>query len=104
MSLTQTPSAPGVSQRRAAVNDAGRNQAVPGIGHNHPPEPLYPPIGGEDRFIREPECREITGLSRPTRWRLEKAGLFPKKRQLSPGCKGWLGSEIHAWMAGRAAS
>jgi prophage regulatory protein len=53
-------------------------------------------------FIREPECRSLTGLSRATRWRLERAGLFPKKRQLSPGCKGWLRSEIQQWIAERA--
>ena len=55
-----------------------------------------------DRFIREPECRRLTGLSRPTRWRLERAGLFPRSRQLSANAKGWLLSEIRAWIAERA--
>jgi predicted DNA-binding transcriptional regulator AlpA len=107
---------------------AERNQTAPGIGHNRPPEPLEefvetdpvtspttrkrrqaPPDHSAaqhhpEAIVREPECRALTGLSRPTRWRLERAGLFPKKRQLSPGCKGWLRSEIQAWIAERAAS
>ena len=36
-----------------------------------------------DRFVREPECRALTGLSRSTRWRLERSGEFPKRRRLS---------------------
>lgn len=54
-----------------------------------------------DRFLREREVSLITGLSRSTRWRLERAGQFPKKRQLSPNAIGWLESEIRAWMAER---
>jgi prophage regulatory protein len=54
-----------------------------------------------ERIVREPECRQRTGLSRATRWRLERRGLFPSKRQLSPGCCGWLESEIAAWIASR---
>ena len=56
-----------------------------------------------DRFIREPECREITGLSRSTRWRLERNGRFPQRRQISAGATGWLASELAAWIAERAA-
>jgi prophage regulatory protein len=58
------------------------------------------PSAGE-RIMREPECRQRTGLSRATRWRLQRRGLFPSKRQLSPGCCGWLESEIAAWIASR---
>jgi prophage regulatory protein len=55
-----------------------------------------------DRIVREFECRQITGLSRSTRWRLEREGLFPRRRRISPGCSGWLCSEIIAWVAERA--
>jgi prophage regulatory protein len=55
----------------------------------------------DEAIIREPECRRLTGLSRSTRWRLERDGLFPKRRQISPGCSGWLASEIRAWLAAR---
>jgi prophage regulatory protein len=56
-----------------------------------------------DRFIRERECRQITGLSRSTRWRLERRGQFPRRRQISDGATGWLASEIAAWVKERAA-
>lgn len=56
-----------------------------------------------DRFIREPECRRLTGLSRTTRWHLERRGLFPARRRLSVHAVGWLESELHAWLASRAA-
>lgn len=61
-------------------------------------------ISGEasDRFIRELECEQITGLSRATRWRLERVGKFPKRRQLAPNCVGWLHSEVMAWLRERA--
>jgi prophage regulatory protein len=57
-----------------------------------------------EAIIREPECRRITGLSRSTRWRLERAGNFPRRRKISPGATGWLASEIAAWVAERAAA
>ena len=37
-----------------------------------------------DRFLREPEVQHITGLSRTTRWRLQRDGKFPYRRQISP--------------------
>lgn len=55
----------------------------------------------EDRYIREDECRLLTGLSRTTRWRLERAGKFPQRRQLSDNAVGWLLSEVMAWRAAR---
>jgi prophage regulatory protein len=55
----------------------------------------------QDRFIREYERRQITGLSRTTWWRLERKGLAPPRRALSANCTGWLLSEITAWMQSR---
>ena len=57
----------------------------------------------EDRFIREAEVQRITGLSRTTRWRLEREGKFPSRRQLSDNAVAWLESEIRAWRASRSA-
>jgi prophage regulatory protein len=54
-----------------------------------------------DRILRERDVRTMTGLSRSTRWRLERAGVFPRKRRLSPGAVGWLESEVVAWLASR---
>jgi prophage regulatory protein len=55
----------------------------------------------EDRYIREAECHRISGLSRVTRWRLERAGKFPERRQLSDNAIGWLLSEVMAWRDAR---
>lgn len=54
-----------------------------------------------DRFIRESETSEITGLSKTTHWRLEKAGQFPKRYQLGPNSVGRKHSEVIAWMETR---
>lgn len=35
------------------------------------------------KYLRETQVAELTGLSKTTRWRLEKLGIFPKRRQLS---------------------
>ena len=61
------------------------------------------PLPGQDHFLREPEVQRITGLSRTTRWRLQRDGKFPHRRQISTNAVGWLASEINAWMAGRSA-
>ena len=55
-----------------------------------------------DRFIREPECKSITGLSRTTRWRLEQAGDFPKRYQISPGISAYKESEILDWLESKS--
>ena len=58
----------------------------------------------EDRFTREEECFRLTGLSRTTRWRLERNGGFPKRRQVSDNGVGWLLSEVLAWRDSRPAA
>ena len=55
-----------------------------------------------DRFVREPEVKRITGLSRVTRWRMERRGEFPRRRRISTNAVAWLESEIAEWMAERA--
>ena len=55
----------------------------------------------KDRFIRDKECREATGLSRTTRWRLEQVDLFPKRHLIGKQAIGWLESEIQQWMNSR---
>ena len=52
----------------------------------------------EDRFLREPEVARITGLSRTTRWRLEREGKFPRRRRAAPNCVAWLQSEVQAFL------
>ena len=55
----------------------------------------------QERFIRESECKAISGLSRTTRWRLERENLFPKRRQIGKSSVGWLKSEIEEWVFSR---
>ncbi len=57
-----------------------------------------------DRIIREKECFNLSGLSRTTRWRLERRGDFPRRRKLSENAIGWLESEILAWVQKKAAA
>jgi prophage regulatory protein len=86
---TETTSSLNRHERRRAATLAGRSD---------------PPANAStawDEIIREPDCRRITGLSRSTRWRMERAGQFPRRRKISPGCTGWLASEIAAWIADR---
>lgn len=49
------------------------------------------------KFIREPECRALTGLCRTTRYLMEKRGEFPSRRKLGGRSVGWALSEIHEW-------
>ena len=58
-------------------------------------------IRPHDRFLREAEIAHRSGLSRTTRWRLEKMGKFPKRRRLSLNATGLLESEYLAWEAER---
>ena len=54
-----------------------------------------------DRVLRNTDLDAITGVSRTTRWRLERAGEFPARRQISHGSVGWLASEITGWLESR---
>jgi prophage regulatory protein len=54
-----------------------------------------------DRFIRQPEVEQLTGLSRTTIWRRERVGQFPPRRALGGGLTGWLASEVAAWIESR---
>lgn len=51
-------------------------------------------------YLRKTLLQKIQ-LSDVTIWRMEKAGEFPKRRQLSPGRVGWLASEVDAWIESR---
>ena len=45
--------------------------------------------------------RLVTGLSRPTVWREEKAGRFPARVQLTGNRVGWHGREVKQWIESR---
>jgi prophage regulatory protein len=52
-------------------------------------------------YLREPQVFALTQLSKSTRWRLERDGKFPKRRQLSTRTVGWVEAEIEGWMKSR---
>jgi prophage regulatory protein len=54
------------------------------------------------KMLREKQVKDLTGLSRVTRWRLEARGEFPRKIKLSERCIGWYEAEILAWLQRRA--
>ena len=43
----------------------------------------------------------MTGLSRTTIWRLERAGKFPQRLRLSSNRIGWYQDEIEVWISTR---
>jgi prophage regulatory protein len=51
-----------------------------------------------NKIIREPELLKLVGLSRTTLWRRERAGDFPRRRQLSSRSVGWVLSEVLQWI------
>jgi prophage regulatory protein len=55
----------------------------------------------EDRFIRPTEITLKTGLSLSTIWRLERDGVFPRRRSLGRKAVGWVKSEVDNWLQSR---
>ena len=68
---------------------------------DHSPAEATPATLVTDKFVGEKECRQITNLSRVTRWRLMKQQLFPKKIRLSPNRTVWRLSDVLKWMSER---
>ena len=56
------------------------------------------------KLIRLNQVLALTGLSRGTIYRLERAGSFPVRRRLSTNSVAWLEHEITAWMESRPAA
>lgn len=56
------------------------------------------------RIVREPERKNITGLSRSQWARLENAGLAPKRVKLSETAHGWPAGELFDWIEQRMAA
>jgi prophage regulatory protein len=54
-----------------------------------------------ERVLRTPETQARTGLGRTTIWRMEKAGQFPRRRQIGNGIVGWLESEVDEFIRSR---
>lgn len=67
----------------AAASSAGKSAHVP------------------SRFLRQSEVCKRVGVSRITLWRMESRGEFPPSVQISPGCVGWLESDVDDWIEDR---
>lgn len=59
---------------------------------------------GPDRIIDEQECEFLTTLSRTTRWRLMRKGVFPKKVRISPNRDGWWLSTVLTYLKDQEAA
>jgi prophage regulatory protein len=58
----------------------------------------------QQRFIRLPEVKSVTGLSRSTIYSLVGNGTFPRQVSIGGGrAIGWLESEIQSWITERVA-
>ena len=44
---------------------------------------------------------ERVPVSRTTLWRMERAGLFPRRVQVSANRVGWIETDVEAWVDGR---
>ena len=56
-------------------------------------------------ILREPQVLAATGYSRPTIWRLEQRGTFPRRIKLGDGRRGavgWRAADVRAWLDARA--
>jgi prophage regulatory protein len=50
-------------------------------------------------IIRKPAVQQKTGLSDTTIWRLERAGKFPARLQITEaGSVGWVEGEVDRWV------
>lgn len=56
-------------------------------------------VSEQDRFLRMPEIRQITGLSRAHIYQLIAKGDFPRQYKLGERAAAWLQSEISEWMS-----
>ncbi len=69
------------------------------------PRPQVASVPRAERdVVNRAELERLTGLSATTLWRMETAGRFPARVQLSHKRVGWRRSEVAAWLAEREAA
>lgn len=52
------------------------------------------------KMLRLPQVLEATGLSQSTIWRLERSGVFPRRRRIGPNAVGWIAAEVEEFIQG----
>ena len=50
------------------------------------------------KLLSQPQVLERIGLGRTTLWRMEKAGEFPRRRQVSANRVMWIEAEVDLWI------
>jgi prophage regulatory protein len=55
----------------------------------------------KENILRLPDVKERTGLSKSTIYAYIESGDFPKAISLGIRCKGWVESQIDAWIEAR---
>lgn len=55
----------------------------------------------EQQILRCREVQRVTGLSKPTLYRMIASGAFPRPVKLGVRSVGWRASEIERWIEGR---
>ena len=63
--------------------------------------PRYNYSNDKSNIARPRDLPSLTGLSRTTIWRLERAGEFPKRIRLSAGAVGYRMTDIITWLDSR---
>ncbi len=53
------------------------------------------------KLLTQKQVVDLVGLSRTTIWRLERAGQFPRRRQVSTKAVRWNKAEIEDWISSR---
>ena len=57
-----------------------------------------------DKILRVRDLEDAVDVSERTVRRMEGAGKFPKRIQITHGTIGWRASEVEAWIADRIAA
>jgi prophage regulatory protein len=82
------------------------------LSHLDAPSPLYsrkevadelsicPPPANRKKFLRLPQVKESTGLSRTSIYRKIATHEFPRPVRLGPKSVAWIEGEIQQWMSG----
>lgn len=52
-------------------------------------------------LMKRKDVVQFTGLCYTTIYNLEKSGMFPARRQLSPGRVAWMRPEVESWLQSR---